>query len=725
MGNTEAILDFGHMMKFFAVSKSRRLAFKTAIDDLVAEGMLIKLKGNRYRLSGGRNAVTGRLSSHRDGYGFVEPDSGGEDIFIPARYMRDNLHGDQVAVRTLANVRTGQREGRILKTIERRLSKLVGRFVKNGNYRYVIPDDQRIQKIIIPIGSEGIAENDQVVVAEISRYPFEGRSAEGKVVEILGWPEDPSVEIETIIRQFDLPHIFPEAVLREAKSIPSLALDPELTGRTDLRRLTTITIDGENARDFDDAVSVRKEAGGVIRLWVSIADVSHYVIPGSFIDKEAYLRGTSIYFPDRCIPMLPEDLSNGICSLNPGEDRLTVTVEMAFDRGGHYREVDFYPSIINSCARLNYIGVKNLLVDSIHNNMNEEFTLLPDLKLMKELAGRLAEMRRIRGSVDFDLPEPEVIIGLQGGVETIIRTERTIAHRIIEEFMLAANESVAVFLDRKNMPCLFRIHEVPEIEKLVEFNKFVESFGYQLKLEGDSVNPSEFQRLISEVSGKTEDKLVNELLLRAMKQARYSAENLGHFGLASARYTHFTSPIRRYPDLVVHRILKQVISGKLNENEVESLVAILPDIAAHSSRRERVAMEAEREIIQLKKIQFMKDKLGEEFDGYINGVTPHGFFVELTEIFVEGMVTVSSLPLDFYRFLESQHSLVGERSKRSYRMGAKVRVKVVRVDVDRKQIDFMISDKNNDGMNEVSQGMTKSLRSLGKGNRLVKPGKRG
>ena len=686
-------VEFRELMHLFGVPKAGRAQLKAVMDSLAAEGNIRKLKGNLYAPVVDSSLITGKLSTHRDGYGFVTPDEGGEDIFIPARYLRENIHGDRVEVKVIAHKHAGKREGRIVKTLERAYTRIVGRFEKRENSGFVVPDEQRITRdLFIPPGAAGKAESGQVVVAEITVYPASQRTAEGKIVEVLGWPDDPEVEAQTIIRKYDLPHIFPPQVLADARSFSQTVAAVDREGRVDLREFPTVTIDGETARDFDDAVAIRREEGGAVRLWVSIADVSHYVKPGSALDAEAYLRGTSVYFPDRCIPMLPEELSNGICSLNPGVDRLTLTAEILFDGAAHHMETQFYPSVINSSARLTYTAVKRMLVDNDPELLQTYSHLVADLKVMEDLALRLMEKRKKRGSIDFDLPEPEIILDLQGQTEAIIRAERTLAHRIIEEFMLAANEAVACSIEEHNVPSLYRVHEAPDLAKLNEFSEFIHNFGYEFRIIGDSIEPREFQTILEDALGKPEERMINEVLLRSMKQARYAAENLGHFGLAAPCYTHFTSPIRRYPDLVVHRILKGVLAKKLKEKDIERLAETLPEIALHTSGRERVAMEAEREVVLLKKIQFMLDRVGEEFDGFISGVTQHGFFVELVELFVEGMVHVTTLPSDFYRYVELQHALMGEHGRRVFRIGDRVRVRVAQVSTERKQIDFVLAE---------------------------------
>ncbi|WP_298437721.1 ribonuclease R [Geobacter sp.] len=685
-------VEFRELMRAFGVSKAHRLNFKEFVDRLVTEGALVKLKGNRYGLAGAEDRIVGRLSCHRDGYGFVTPEGGGDDVYIPARSLRRSMHGDLVEVRVEVLKGGGKKEGRIVRTLERGLKRVVGRFQALKGFGVLIPDDTRLtQEIVIPQKWSAGARNGQVVSAEIVAYPTERAKAEGRISEILGNPEDPEVEVRTIVAKHELPFEFPLDVLAEARAVPQAVSESEARRRIDLRERLTVTIDGETARDFDDAVSVRKERGGNIRLWVSIADVSHYVRPGSPLDREAYLRGTSVYFPDRCIPMLPEELSNGICSLNPRVERLTLTAEMLFTRTGALKEASFYPSVIRSAARLTYTTVRRILVDADAGAIEANRHLVADLTVMKELAERLMAKRRKRGSIDFDLPEPQIVLDLQGQTEAIVRAERNLAHRIIEEFMLAANEAVASHVEARGIPFLYRVHEPPDPAKLADFQEFIFNFGFHFRLEEGKVDPGELQRLIDEAEGKPEERMINEVLLRCMKQARYSHENLGHFGLAARCYTHFTSPIRRYPDLVVHRILKGLLAGKLTEKDMERLEATLPETAEQTSRRERVAMEAEREIVALKKVQFMRERIGEAFDGYMTGVSSYGFFVELVDLFVEGMVHVSTMGDDFYRYVEKQHALVGERSKEMYRIGDRVRVVVAGASMERKQVEFVLA----------------------------------
>ncbi|QWV99012.1 ribonuclease R [Geomonas nitrogeniifigens] len=686
-------VPYRQMLKALNVSRHERGRLDDMLDYLVETGEIAKLPGRIYTVAGAGDTLRGKLSTHRDGYGFVMPVDGGEDLFVPARYLSEYMNGDIVEAQVVSTRRDGKREGRISALVQRGVTEIVGRFEAVGKAGRVIPDDPKLGRDLFvtpgPSGGASKAKDGQIVLAQITSYPSGARPLEGRIVEVLGEANDPEVEALTVIKKYELPHVFDEKVMAEAENQPQEVTEEARQGRVDLRDRLTVTIDGETARDFDDAVSVARE-GDKIRLWVSIADVSHYVAEGSRLDTEAYLRGTSVYFPDRCIPMLPEQLSNGICSLNPQVERLTMTAEMLFDSAGARVDQKFYTSVIKSAARLTYTTVKKILVDQDAEAIEANRHLVADLKVMEELSLRLNAVRAGRGSIDFDLPEPQIILDLQGETTAIVRAERNLAHRIIEEFMLAANEAVAHFLESTPVPSLYRVHENPDPVKLQDLSEFVFGFGYTLAVLDEKVNPAALQKLLAEVAGKPEERLINEVLLRCMKQARYSAENLGHFGLAASSYTHFTSPIRRYPDLVVHRILKRVLSGKMKGVDKDRLEARLPETALHTSKRERVTMEAEREMVDLKKMQFMRDKIGEEYDGYITGVAPFGLFVELVDLFVEGMVPVATLPQDYYVHLEKSHALVGERSRAMYRIADKIRVKVAAVNEPRKQVEFAL-----------------------------------
>jgi ribonuclease R len=714
----EGTLHFSALLREFGGRHVKR-ELQYMLDDMAEEGEVTRLRGNSYTLPGKIRSTRGRISVHRDGYGFVTPDEGGEDIFIPSKFLKGAMHGDLVEASSSPSRMGGNKlDGRVMAVLERAVSRIVGRYEETRRGAIVIPEDQRLNIVVaIPAKGRGLAQDGHQVVAELISYPIGGRPAEGNIVEVLGWPDDPEVEVQSVMRRFDLPHIFPPEALAEADGVAETVSKGDLQGRTDLRSMPTVTIDGETARDFDDAVSLRRD-GDNFRLWVSIADVSHYVKKESPLDLEAYLRGTSVYFPDRCIPMLPERLSNGICSLNPSVDRLTMTAEMLFDRSGAMLDSSFYPSVIKSAARLTYTIVKQIIVDDDFDLADKYRPVAPMLLDMKELALILMAMRKKRGSIDFDLPEPEIIIGLTGRTEGIIRAERNLAHQLIEEFMLAANEAVARYITARDIPFLYRVHENPDPAKLQTFQEFVYGFGYEFKLVDEKVKPSELQRLLAQAEGRPEERMINYSLLRCMKQARYAAENVGHFGLASECYCHFTSPIRRYPDLVVHRILKAMLAlsphpappppgegvnllhpagegreggSKRASRQLSIATDRLSEVAEHTSKRERVAMEAERDVVEMKKLQYMQQHVGDQFDGYITGVTGFGFFVELEELFVEGLVHISTLTDDSYSHAEKQHSLIGRRTGTVYRIGDAARVTVASVSPATRRIEFILA----------------------------------
>ena len=676
-------------------TRAQRKEVERLLAELVTQGALVQLKDGRYSLPRQVSLVVGSVSRHREGYGFVTPaNRGGPDVFVPARFLQEVMHGDKVVVRVERGGRDGKPEGRVLRILERAHRTVVGRFESGRHYAYVVPADPRLgQDIVIAPRQTGGARPGQMVVARIESYPGRSRNPEGVIDEVLGDPRDPEVELLTIVHKLGLPYQFSAEVLAAAGEVAQSVPAAALKGRTDLRQQPTVTIDGETAKDFDDAVSVRQEADGAIRLWVSIADVGHYVAEGSVIDREAYERGTSVYFPGRCIPMLPEALSNGICSLNPEVDRLCLTAEMLFDRQGNRQQSQFYLSVIRSCARLTYTTVRDILEQPEGEARKRHPNLVPMLTEMQTLAERLTAMRRRRGSLDFDLPEAEILLDTQGRPEEIVRAERNQAHRLIEEFMLAANEAVASFLTERGAPILYRVHEPPGLEKLQAFQEFIGHFNYGLSLAEGGVNPLELQRLLGEVAGRPEERMINQILLRSMKQARYAPENIGHFGLAAKFYCHFTSPIRRYPDLQVHRVLREVIrKGSMSERSKAKLAKSLSQMGEDTSARERRAMEAEREMVSLKKCQFMAERVDEEFAGFISGVTPFGLFVELAEIFVEGLVHISSLKDDFYHFEEDFHRLLGQHRRRVFQIGDELQVRVAKVDLDRREIDFVLAE---------------------------------
>src|SRR4030043_1926543 len=574
------------ILQSLGFQKEQRKRLREFLGDLAGEGKVVQIRGNRYGLPTKMNLIVGRVKAHPNGYGFVIPEEEGEeDIFISPRNLKEAMHGDRVVAR-IESVRRKGKEGSVIRILERKTRKVVGKFMRGKNYSYIIPEDERIlQEVFIPEGETKRARPNQMVVAEITQYPTERVRPEGRITHILGYPDDPEIEPQIIIHKYDLPHRFTSAALKEAQNLPPEPSSHETKGRIDLRGIPTFTIDGENARDFDDAVSIEKEKDGGMKLYVSISDVSHYVSEETALDNESYSRGTSVYFPDRAIPMFPPELSNEICCLHPKVDRLTVTVELRYDENGERRGVHFYPSVIRSDERLTYTLVRKILVDGNEELRRQFRHLLPSLELMADLCQKLRQRRKERGALDFDLPEPEVILNLQGETEDIIRADRNLAHQIIEEFMISANEAVAHFMEGKGFPFIYRIHEPPKKDSVDEFRRFISNLGYKsirpdhgMKKESDH-SPKEFQRVLSEVKGRPEERVINEILLRSMKWAKYSAKNLGHFGLASVAYTHFTSPIRRYPDLIVHRLLKQVLS----EKEVKISEEVLANKADHLS----------------------------------------------------------------------------------------------------------------------------------------------
>ena len=679
------------ILAVFHLPRHKRQAARRLIDQLADEGILQRGRGNRFRLPPKAVSLEGRVTVHRAGYGFVVlDDRDKEDVFVPARHLGAVMDGDRVAVRIVRSGRYGRPEGRIVQVLERAHQELLGRYELHQRQPLVIPADPRLQQPIHLTGPSTFSvKPGQVVVLRLDSYPTASRPPLGTILRVLGDADDPVVEIEAAVYKFGLPAAFPSEVLSAAGAVPEIVAPEDLQGREDLRQLPLVTIDGETAMDFDDAVAVSSEGDGRIRLWVAIADVSYYVKPGSVIDREALERSTSVYFPGRCIPMLPEALSNEICSLKPQQDRLAMVAELLFDDSGQRLDSRFYPAVIRSQARLTYSKVRDLLEGGapVENTAHKE--LRGNLQVMEQLARRLMEMRHQRGSLDFDLPEAEVVLGLRGRPEDIVRAERTMAHRIIEEFMLAANEAVATFLSEQQVPLLYRIHESPELEKLQAFQEFVAFLNYGLVIDGRGDIARQLQGLLSQIEGRPEERMVNHVLLRSMKQARYAADNVGHFGLAAELYCHFTSPIRRYPDLMVHRILREVLSrNKLSERHRSWLQRHLPSIADQCSVNERRAMDAERDIIELKKCQFMADRIGEEFQGNVSGVQSFGMFVELREVFVEGLVPIASLVDDYYEYEEHLHRLIGQRRRKIYQIGMDVSVRLRHVDLDRRQIDF-------------------------------------
>lgn len=679
------------LMAVLSVPKKKQDTFYETLEMMLGDGLIVKIRGDRYGLPEKMNLVTGVLQGHADGYGFVLSGTEGiQDVFIPRRSMMGAMHNDKVVARIEASGRDGKREGRIIRIIERFHKKIVGRFEKGRNFGFIIPTDRKIcyDLFIAPKYFHGAKDGD-LVVAEITAYPQNSRNPEGEIIKVLGKATTPGIDTEVIIEEYGLPAVFSQEILSEAESLPDEVTTEMMQGRRDLRSLTTVTIDGERAKDFDDAVSIEKTAGGKYILWVHIADVSHYVPWDSPLDQEAYSRGTSVYLPDRVIPMFPEKLSNHICSLNPKTDRLTMTVEMLFDHNGIRTDYKIYESVINSNERMTYTNVSKVLQDQDQEIISRYAGLVDTFLLMKELCLKIRSKRMKRGSIDFDLPEPEIILDLQSNTIDIVISVRNIAHQIIEEFMISANETIARHMSGKPIPSMYRVHEPPDEDKISEFNEFISEIGYSHKLIHQ--NPKTFQKLLHKLTGKPEEALINQLLLRTMKQARYAVENIGHFGLASQHYTHFTSPIRRYPDLIVHRLVKDTIKRRYLKKDIrQQLDVILPEIARQTSAKERTAMDAERDVVELKKLQYMQNKIGTQYEGVISGVTSFGFFVELKDILVEGLVRVTSMYDDFYRLDEKGHRLLGDRSRKIYRLGDSVRVRLEKVNMENRKIDFTL-----------------------------------
>jgi ribonuclease R len=803
---------FKQLVRELGVHGHERQALHDRLDHLIRSGQLLKVESDRYAIpkaAAGKNLIVGRLSMHRDGFGFVLPDptslddrlksriSG--DIFIPPPAVGSAVHGDRVLVEVGTIRPDGRAEGRIVRPVNRAHPTVVGIFHYGGR-NYVTPIDQKIaQEIVIPPGMEypelrtenrelrtgskqgGDSHRNRrkrsphrvlgeeaaqrtnwddlenvVVDVEITDWPTATQNPRGRVIEILGYENDFGVDVEIMIRKFHLPHQFPARALEEAEAVEPLISSRELNKRRDFRELPMVTIDGETARDFDDAVTVHHLDNGNFELQVHIADVAHYVTPASALDQEARLRGTSVYFPDRAVPMLPLELSTDICSLRPQVDRLVMSCIMEIDHQGEIVRYEVCPGVIRSAERMTYTIVNAVLEGDAA--MRKRYADLTGVfELMRDLAIILNRKRERRGSIDFDLPEPVIEFDEFGLMKSITRSERNIAHRIIEEFMLSANECVASYLENRRVASLYRIHEKPDAKRVYDFEVIAATFGYSLgvgalpiqrmQFKTDRrasygtgkrareieipkevhITPRMYQKLTEKIAGKPEERILSYLMLRSLKQARYSEENLGHFALAAKTYTHFTSPIRRYPDLIVHRILKEVlcdsaerwegqipigVSGKHDSSDtaatpwskrrehapaepLEAPISIeeLHDIAEESSQTERRADEAERELMEWKKVKFMQDRVGEDFDGLIISVTKFGFFVELTDLFVEGLVPLASLTDDRYSYHENTREIIGQRSRKTYRLGQRIRVLVDRIDPVEKKIQFAVIEE--------------------------------
>jgi len=803
---------FKQLVRELALHGDARRELNDRLRKMVASGALIALDSDRYALpqaAADKNLVVGRLTMHRDGFGFVIPDANSlpaafksrlsGDIFIPPHLIGNAMHGDRVLV-DISNVRPdGRAEGRIVRPVVRANPTVVGVFHYGSRRNYVKPMDAKItQEIVIPEGMEWPEASDDrgesvspqrtqgkkksvdrvlgdeaarrgewsdlegvVVDVEITDWPSQTQNPRGRVIEVLGREDDFGVDVEITIRKFHLPHHFPAAVIEAAQDAPKTISEPELQRRKDFRALPIVTIDGETARDFDDAVLVRTLENGNFELQVHIADVSHYVTPGSALDQEARLRGTSVYFPDRAVPMLPLELSTDICSLRPQVERLVLSCLMEVDHRGEIVGYELCEGVIRSAERMTYTAV-NAVIEGDAAMRERYVPLVKSFELMRDLALILRRKRERRGSIDFDLPEPVIEFDELGLMKSISRSQRNIAHRLIEEFMLSANECVAHHLESNHIASLYRVHEKPDAKRVYDFEVIAATFGYSLGVgalpihrvqtktdrrasygtgkrareievpKEVHITPRMYQKLTEKIAGKPEERILSFLMLRSLKQARYSEENLGHFALAATSYTHFTSPIRRYPDLIVHRILKNVLANQnphasagsgqalwQNRPEVghpdekpspwskrragvpaphESLggpisIEELHDIAEESSQSERRADDAERELMEWKKVKFMQERVGEDFDGLIISVTKFGFFVELNDLFVEGLVPLNTLVDDRYTYHETTREIIGQRSRKTYRLGQKIRVLVDRIDPVEKKIQFAIMEE--------------------------------
>ncbi|MEC2063948.1 ribonuclease R [Bacillus inaquosorum] len=669
--------------------------FKELVKALVTledKGLIVRTRSDRYGIPEKMNLIKGKISAHAKGFAFLLPeDTSLSDVFIPPTELNTAMNGDIVMVRLNSQSSGSRQEGTVIRILERAIQRVVGTYTETRNFGFVIPDDKKITSdIFIPKnGKNGAAEGHKVVV-KLTSYPEGRMNAEGEIETILGHKNDPGIDILSVIHKHGLPGEFPADAMEQASSTPDTIDEKDLKDRRDLRDQVIVTIDGADAKDLDDAVTVTKLDDGSYKLGVHIADVSHYVTENSPIDKEALERGTSVYLVDRVIPMIPHRLSNGICSLNPKVDRLTLSCEMTINSQGQVTEHQIFQSVIKTTERMTYSDVNKILVDDDEELKQKYEPLVPMFKDMERLAEILRDKRMNRGAVDFDFKEAKVLVDDEGAVKDVVIRERSIAEKLIEEFMLVANETVAEHFHWMNVPFIYRIHEEPNAEKLQKFLEFVTTFGYVVKGTAGNIHPRALQSILDAVRDRPEETVISTVMLRSMKQAKYDPQSLGHFGLSTEFYTHFTSPIRRYPDLIVHRLIRTyLINGKVDEATQEKWAERLPDIAEHTSTMERRAVDAERETDDLKKAEYMLDKIGEEFDGMISSVTNFGMFVELPNT-IEGLVHVSFMTDDYYRFDEQHFAMIGERTGNVFRIGDEITVKVVDVNKDERNIDFEI-----------------------------------
>jgi len=669
--------------------------FKELVKTLVrmeGQGLVVRSRSNRYGLPERMNLLRGKFIGHAKGFGFVAPDvEGMDDVFIPPHEVNGAINGDTVLIRVLKESFGDRREGTITKVVERGQTSFVGTFQANRGFGFVVLDDKKLpMDIFIAKGDTLGAVDGHKVVVEIATWPEDLKSATGYITKILGHKNDPGVDILSILYKHDIPPEFPEEVVAAAQRVPDEISPADLEGRRDLRHETIVTIDGADAKDLDDAVTVTKNVDGTYKLGVHIADVSYYVTQGSVIDIEAYDRATSVYLTDRVIPMIPHRLSNGICSLNPQVDRLTLSCEMIIDGNGNVIAHEIFQSVIKTTERMTYRDVYKILEEQDEELMARYEPLVPMFNHMAELSKILRNKREQRGAIDFDFKESKVIVDEDGWPVDIEIRERTVAEKLIEDFMLAANETVAEHFHWMNVPFLYRIHEDPKPEKLQRFFEFVTNFGILIKGTGNTVHPKALQDVLSAIEGMPEEPVISTMLLRSMQQAKYYPESIGHFGLSTDFYTHFTSPIRRYPDLVVHRLIRTYLINKdTSKDTLAQWAMAMDEIADHTSERERRAVDAERDTDALKKAQYMSDKIGEEFEGIVSSVTNFGIFIELPNT-IEGLVHISNMTDDYYRFDDRQMIMIGERTNRQFRIGDEVKVRVANVIIEESSIDFEI-----------------------------------
>ena len=676
----------------FMVPKNKYNNFKKILDKLEKEYKIQKNRKNKYSIIDEKKYIKGTYRGNEKGYGFVIPENEEmEDIFIPRGNNYNALNEDIVVTEIVKESEDSKRkEGKIVSIVKHEKDKVVGLFVKSKNFGFVIPDDKKFGgDIFISKSNFAKAKNNQKVVVKLTKYPEKNKKAEGKIIEIIGGIDEAGVDMLSLVKEYDLPYEFPQGVIEEAKAKGNKVDKKDIPNRVDLRDETIFTIDGEDAKDLDDAVRVYKNNDGNYMLDVHIADVSYYVTENSLLDKEAIIRGTSIYMLDRVIPMLPKELSNGICSLNAGEDRFTLSCTMEIDKEGNIISSDVYKAVIKVTERMNYKDVQKIIDGSDEKVLEKYKNYIQEFKLMEELAKILKNKRLERGYLNLDLPESKVVLDNNGHAVDIKKYELYFSNEIIEQFMLSANETIAERFYWLEAPFIYRVHEEPDIDKVKELNKFLYNFGYKINKSGDKVYPKEFAKILEKVKGKTEERVVSNLVLRTLKVARYESENDGHFGIASKYYCHFTSPIRRYPDLFIHRIISKYLENnyELSEKQKEKYVKQAEQYAKTSSDREKIATKVERDSIDIKMAEYMQDRIGEEYEGMVSSVTSFGMFVELDNT-VEGLIRFENLGDEYFEYDEEHKQLIGEKTGTTYKIGDRIKIKVINANKETRQIDF-------------------------------------